>query len=129
MTVFTLDGIEYPEARVTKLARLFSVLDGPNAGRVMTGDMVRDIIGTYCNYSIEIEVAEGDISAYDALYEAITAPVDSHALTAPYGQTVFAFDAYVTNGEDELLSMESGRNKWGHLSFNFIAMSPRRRPA
>ena len=129
MTVFTLDGVAYPDARVTKLKRSFSVLDGPNAGRVMTGEMVRDIIGTYYNYAIEIEVAESAIQAYDALYEVITAPATSHTLTVPYGQTVFTFEAYVTNGDDELMSMEGGRNKWGHLAFNFIAMVPRRRPA
>lgn len=123
-----MDGVEYPNIHVVSLKRSFQVLDGENAGRVMTGEMDRDIIGTYYNYSCEIDASSADRDEYDDFYEAISAPVDSHSITVPFAQETITFDAYVTNGDDELLSMFDD-NEWSGLSFNFIAMAPQRRPA
>ena len=129
MAVFSIDGITYPAVMVTDLKRSFEILDGENAGRVKTGTMVRDVIGTYYNYSMELDTSESSIAEYDALYEVLSAPVDSHLLSVPYAQATLLFEAYVTSGEDNLISMENQRNKWEGLSVNFIAMSPKRRPS
>lgn len=128
-SILSLDGKEYPNLHVVSLKRSFSVLDGDNAGRVMTGAMTRDIIGTYYNYSMEIDPVSSDLSEYDEFYEAISAPVDSHVLTVPYAQGTATFDAYVANGEDELASKYGSRNEWQNLTINFIAMKPKRKPA
>ena len=128
-SILSLDGKEYPHLHVVSLKRSFAVLDGDNAGRVMTGAMTRDIIGTYYNYSMEIDPVSSDLSEYDELYEAISAPVDSHVLTVPYAQGPVTFDAYVANGEDELASKYGSRNEWQNLTINFIAMKPKRKPA
>ena len=127
--VFSIDSVEYPTILVTGLKRKFSILDGENAGRVKTGDMQRDIIGTYYNYTIDLDTAEASIAEYDSLYEVLSAPEDKHSITVPYGQGRATFDAYITSGEDELFSMDGTRNRWGELSINFIAMSPKRRPS
>lgn len=124
----TLDGVTYTTLHVMKLTRSFSIQDGENAGRVLTGDMVRDIIGTFYNYSAEIDADAASRADYDAFFEAISAPVDSHELIVPYAQTTLTFQAYVTTGQDELELMEPAANRWGGLSFNFISMSPQRRP-
>lgn len=128
-SVLSLDGKAYPNLHVVSLKRSFSVLDGDNAGRVMTGAMKRDIIGTYYNYSMEIDPVSSDLAEYDEFYEAISSPVDSHVLTVPYAQTTLTFDAYVANGEDELASKYNGRNEWQNLAVNFVAMKPKRTPA
>lgn len=128
MIPMTLDGRTYPNIHVVSLKRSFSVLDGENAGRVMTGTMERDIIGTYYNYSCEFDADDADLAEYDDFYERLSAPVDSHDLTFPYGQSILSFRAYVSNGEDELLAMFENSNKWGALSINFVAMDPARRP-
>lgn len=128
-SVLSLDGKAYPNLHVVSLKRSFSVLDGDNAGRVMTGAMKRDIIGTYYNYSMEIDPVSSDLAEYDEFYEAISSPVDSHVLTVPYAQTTLTFDAYVSNGEDELVSKYNGRNEWQNLAVNFVAMKPKRTPA
>ena len=125
----TLDGVTYPGIRVMSIKRSFSVLDGENAGRVMTGAMERDIIGTFYNYSAEIDADGASLAEYDAFYEAISAPVDSHILVVPYAQTTLSFEAYVSNGEDELEIMGDDFNRWGGLSINFIAMAPQRYPS
>nr|DAZ76841.1 MAG TPA: hypothetical protein [Caudoviricetes sp.] len=94
----------------------------------MTGAMTRDIIGTFYNYSLEIDPVSSDLAEYDAFYENISAPVDSHVLTVPYAQSVLTFDAYVANGEDELVSRYGDRSEWQNLSINFVAMKPKRVP-
>lgn len=125
--VLVMDGREYPNIHIYSLKRSFQILDGENAGRVMTGEMDRDIIGTYYNYSCVIDGSAADREEYDNFYEAITAPVDSHDITVPFAQGDVTFKAYVTQGNDELISAYD-ENEWGNLNFNFIAMAPQRRP-
>lgn len=124
----TLDGVTYPHIHVVNIKRSFQILDGQNAGRVMTGEMERDVIGTYYNYSFEIDQDEATPAEYDSFYEVITAPTDAHTIVVPYAQTTLTFRAYVTQGNDSLEAMLGSQNRWGGLSFNFIAMSPARTP-
>jgi hypothetical protein len=128
MAVFTLDGKEYKGVIVMALERSFQVLDGENSGRSQNGTMIRDIIGTYYNYTLELDTTEATAEQYDELYEAISAPVAYHTLVVPYGQNTLAFDAYVTSGTDNLLRMDE-INKWSGISVKFIAMKPQRYPA
>lgn len=128
-TPLRVDGVAYPNLHVSSLKRSFSVLDGPNAGRVMSYDMVRDIGGTFYNYSMTFDPCQSDPEEYDAFYEVISAPVDFHTIEVPYAQGTLVFKAYVSNGEDELMVMFGDLNAWDNLSVNFIAMSPQRRPA
>jgi hypothetical protein len=127
-SALSLDGKAYFNLHVVSCTRSFSVLDGDNAGRVMTGAMTRDIIGTCYNYRLEIDPVSSDPEEYDDFYESISAPVDSHVLTVPYAQGTMTFDAYVANGDDELAGSYDGRNDWGNLTINFIAMKPKRTP-
>ena len=129
MSCFTVDGVAYDLVHVAEVKRAFSVLDGPNTGRAMTGEMRRDIIGTYYNYSLEIDSVTSNPEEYDEFYETISAPADSHVLTVPYAQTTMTFDAYVANGDDELASSYAGKNSWQNLTVNFVAMKPKRTPA
>lgn len=129
LPVFTVDGVGYPGVNVLSLERTFAVMDGDNAGRTMDGAMQRDIVGTYYNYNMELTSDYSDLSEYDALYEVLSAPVDSHTIVVPYGQGMLAFEAYVANGNDELLHKRDTFNKWQNLSVNFVAMKPQRRPA
>lgn len=122
-----IDGTQYRNIHIVSLKRSFSVLDGENAGRVMTGEMDRDIIGTYYNYAAEVDADNATPEEYDSFYDVISAPLDCHTIVVPYAQGTLEFDAYITNGEDELLAAFDDITNWGGLSFNFIAMSPQRR--
>ena len=128
MANLIIDGVTYAHIHLVSIKRSFEVLDGENAGRLMSGEMERDIIGTYYNYSVELDADEATAAEYDALYEVLSSPSDSHTITVPYAQSTLTFNAYVTNGTDELLYVGAA-NRWGALSFNFIAMSPQRTPA
>ena len=126
-TPITVDGVSYPHIHFISIKRSFEILDGENAGRVMSGDMERDIIGTYYNYSVEVDADDGYTSEYDAFWEQISTPQDKHVITVPYAQSTLTFEAYVTQGSDELEYI-GNTNRWGGLGFNFIAMAPQRRP-
>ena len=126
--VFSVDGVEYPGVNVISLERTGAVLDGSNAGRTMDGAMKRDIIGTYYNFNLELTSDYSDLEQYDALYGVITAPVDSHTITMPYGQGTITFEAYVANVTDNLLHRRGRFSKWNNMKVNFIAMEPQRRP-
>lgn len=128
ISVFSVDGVDYPHVNVISLERTAAILDGENAGRTMDGAMQRDIIGTYYNYNMEITSDYSDLAEYDALYEVLTAPEDSHTITVPYAQGTMTFRAYVANTSDNLLHRRSTFNKWNNLKVNFTAMEPQRRP-
>lgn len=130
-SVFSVDGVEYPGVFVkSPIHRSFNVLDGENAGRTMDGRMQRDIIGTYYTYRLEFDASLSDPEEYDALFEALSAPMDSHIISVPYGQGSLTFEAYVANGEDDLSRIYRNESKkWDNLTVNFVAMEPQRRPA
>lgn len=128
--VFTIDGVSL-RLWVTGLRRKFEVMDTQNSGRLQSYRMYRDIAGTFYNYTIEIDPDKSKRADYDTFYEIISSPVESHTMVFPYAQETLEFEAYVTNGEDNLkIRQEGGKqiNKWNGLSLNFIAMEPKRRP-
>ena len=123
--LFTIDGVAY-KVHVTELVRNFQVTDGPNAGRTLAGTMTRDVIGTFYNYSIKISRSDSSLEDYDALYDVISSPVDSHTIVVAYGQDMLTFEAYITNGSDTLIRKDDNGAYWSGLSFNFISMAPQR---
>lgn len=126
MAVFKIDGSSY-DVEIVSLKRKFSVLDGDKAGRAADGSMMRNIIGTYYNYSMQINTERLSRSDYDSLYEILSAPVDSHTVVLPYGRITLTQKMYVTGGEDDL-RIDNNGNIWDNLSIEFVAMTPKRKP-
>ena len=51
-----MDGITYQvRVRVDSLDRSFRIPDGGNAGDLLSGRYSRDIVGTYYDYTMEVE--------------------------------------------------------------------------
>lgn len=124
---FTLDGVEY-NVHVVKLTRKFSVMDTDKSGRTIDGEMYRDPIGTFYNYSMTVAPRGGDTAAMDAFWEAISQPVASHVCTFPYGQDLLSQKMYVTSGEQDLKLLAHDKAHWGEIAINFIAMGPKVKP-
>ena len=126
---FTIDGVSYnvfvPEGGIRRSGQ---ILDGENVGRTPSGAMIRDIIGTYYNYTIDLDTSQTNVAEYDKLYDVLTAPTEYHTLKVPYAQGTLLFKAYATSAEDTLKTMAGGKNLWGDLSVSFIAMKPQRTP-
>lgn len=121
---FLLDSVAY-NVRVTKLTRKFSVLDTDKTGRTQNGEMYRDIIGTFYNYSMTVEQRGDDVTAMDEFWEAISKPKTSHVCVFPYGQETLTQKMYITSGEQDVVTVGRDGTVWGEMSLNFIAMSPK----
>lgn len=120
---FVMDGIEY-NVWVEELERSFSVLDTDKTGRTQDGNMYRDPIGTYYNYSMTVSDRDGDFQALDAFWDAISLPQESHVCEFPYNQETLTQRMYVTSGKQAIRQIHSNHTKWGSIKINFIAMSP-----
>lgn len=125
--IFSIDG-RYFNVFIPQdgIERNFAVVDTDDAGRVLTGAMERDIIGTFYNYTIKLNTNFLSFAEYDELYEILSSPVEYHWIIVPYAQSTLRFKAYVTQGKDVLNRMTSKGNHWKQLSVNFIAMEPER---
>lgn len=111
-----MDGVSYRlNVRYETLGRSFRLEEGQNAGTMLSGDYTRDLMGTYYDYSMEVEPDPRFPADYDAFYEAISAPVSSHSLTLPYGQSTITFDAMVSEGTDLYRGKVANRTRWGGL--------------
>lgn len=118
---------------ISKYNRNFNVLDGDNAGRVMTGRMVRDIIGTYIGHKVTV-FRKGDSDqarqALDDFWDYLVAhSVDgSVMLEAADGQATIAYEAYYTSASQDIEKVDGGVNFWGDIEVNFIPMDAQVRP-
>ena len=122
--LFTIDGVGY-NVQILQLTRKFSVMDTEKSGRTMNGEMYRDPVGTFYNYTMVVAARDGDVAALDAFWEAMSKPVPSHVCVFPYGQDTLTQKMYVTGGEQNLDLVTGKKNHWGDISINFIAMGPK----
>lgn len=124
-SVLTINNI-VPDVHFTGVERQATILSGENAGRLKNGNMIRDVIGTVYNYGFEVIPKIDNLSAYDELYDLITAPVNSYPVSVPFGQGYLDFDAYVSSASDELQLMKGIKKLWSKLTFETIAIEPQR---
>lgn len=124
--MITMDGKKY-NVNVMELKRSFTVLDTDKSGRPLNGNMIRDIVGTYYNYNLQIEMKNYDVKEYSSFYQAISSPTEKHTVTFPYNNETLTFKAYITKGEDNY-KLINGVPVWSGLSVDFVAMEPYRRP-
>lgn len=128
-TLFKVDGVSYNVLVPPKgLKRRANILDGEAADRAKSGAMIRDIIGTFYNYTLNLDTKGLDVASYDQLFEVLSAPVDYHMIVMPYGQGTLTFKAYISNVEDCLLDKSTDKSIWGDLTVIFTAMAPARTP-
>lgn len=118
------------EVAISKYNRNFNVLDGENAGRVMTGRMVRDVIGTYLGHKLTVFRRGNNYKGLDDFWDYLYqhSVDDSVQLEAADGQTTIAYDAYYTSATQDIEKVEDGVNYWGEIEVNFIPMDAQLRP-
>lgn len=123
--LFKIDGKGFSGVGVEQLKRSFRIPDGANAGDMLSGDYERDLVGTYYDYDLVITTSDLDVNEYDALFEVLSAPVNSHVVEMPYGMTSISFEAMISGGADELIPMDDG-TWWGNLNVSIRAKKPQR---
>ncbi len=132
MSYIKLNGIEFDaDVAISKYSRSFNVLDGDSAGRVMSGRMVRDVIGTYIGHNITVFRRGDNHQGLDAFWSYLIAhSVDDFVrLEAADNQTVISYDAYYTSATQNLEKIDKGTNYWGEISINFIPMEAQVKPS
>ena len=122
-----MDGVKY-RVRIVydSLKRSFNLISGPNAGNMLTGRRERDLLGTGYSYQLKVEPDPRYPADYDAFYQAISAPVDSHTVVLPYGQGTLQFEAAVESGEDVYHGHSGGINRWRELTVTYEFIEPQR---
>lgn len=129
MNGIVMDGVRYQVRLVYEtMVRSFSLVSGDNDGYMLSGRHERDLLGTRYSYQMGIEPDPAHPEDYDAFYEAVTAPKDSHEITMPYGQSTITVQAEVYSGEDTWRGKLGGKNRWTGLSINFTPIHLQRMP-
>lgn len=132
MSYIKLNGVEFDaDVAISKYNRNFNVLDGDNVGRVMSGRMIRDIIGTYIGHKVTVFRRGNNYEGLDAFWDYLLAhSVDgSVLLEAADGQTSISYEAYYTSASQDLEKVEGGVNYWGEIEVNFIPMEAQVKPS
>lgn len=125
MSYIKLNGREFDaDVSIGEYTRTLNVLDGSNAGRVMTGRMVRDVIGAYIGYNIKVYPRGMDYKGIDEFWTFLKdhSVDDSVMLEAADSQTTLSYEAYYTSASQKLESVQNGINYWGEVTVNFIPM-------
>lgn len=124
-----MDSVTYRlRVRFESLGRSFRVEDGDNAGSMLSGYYQRDVIGTYYDYTMEVEPDPRYPGDYDSFFDAVSAPEASHTITVPYGQGTITYTAMVTSGSDMYRGKVAGVERWSGLRVEFTAQSPQKEP-
>lgn len=131
MSYIKLNGIEFDaKVAISAYNRNFNVLDGENAGRVLSGRMVRDIIGTYIGHKVKVFRRGDNYKGLDDFWDYLVAHSvdDSVMLEAADSQTTIAYEAYYTSGSQDIEKVENGVNYWGEIEINFIPIDAQVKP-
>lgn len=129
MNGIKLDGRLY-RVRVVynTLVEEFSLVEGPNAGEMLSGRHERDLLGTRYGHSFGVEPDPAAPQDFDDLNLALSAPVDSHTVEMPSGQGVMTYEAMVQSGKRTYNGRLAGRRRWSGLEVRYIPIEPQRLP-
>lgn len=131
MSYIKINGITFDaDVAISKYNRYFNVLDGENAGRVMTGRMVRDVLGSYLGHKITVFRRGDNYKGLDDFWDYLFAHSvdDSVMLEAADGQTTIAYEAYYTSASQDVEKVENGVNYWGEIEVKSIPMDAQVKP-
>ena len=124
-----VDGIEY-RVNVIKPTRelSFEIAEGKNTGMSLAFREIRDIGGTKYNYTMRVEPMREHPEDFDALFWALSAPVDSHRVVMPFAQTTLEYDALVRSGRIIDGDESGGFRRWYGMEISYEAIEPQRKP-
>lgn len=107
----------------------FELVEGPNAGDMMSGLHRRDLRGTRAVYEMGIQPNPLYPDDFDDLYDLLRSPVDSHSVTVIDGQGTLTYDAQIQRGQRVYKGILSGRNIYEGGVIQFVPAKPQWRPS
>ena len=131
MNYIKINGVSFDvNVAISAYSRNFNVLDGENAGRTLSGRMVRDVIGTYIGHNVTVFRKGDNYRGLDAFWDYLIqhSTDDSVLLEAADGQKTISYQAYYTSGTQDIEKVENGINYWGEIQVNFIPIDAQYRP-
>lgn len=126
MTYCKLNGVSFDvDVAISAYKRKLSILHGNNVGRVMSGDMILDPVGTYLGREITFFRKGDNYKAMDALWDFLvehSMDTTGVLLEVADGQTTLSYQAYYGDTEQSLDEVRNGVNYWGEFTVSFIPM-------
>lgn len=99
------------------------------AERVETGDLERELIGVYYNYTLTVgsSNAFGETD-YDAFWDKMTEPVEFHTISVPSKSGYYTFTGYISSVSDEYQKILDDDVTFTGFTCKFTAKRPARTP-
>ena len=120
--MFTIDGVEY---RVKCTAtRGAEIRESDISGLLLNGQILRDVLGTYFTYDIQLEMPLKNKGRYASLIEQLTEPVDGHLFVLPYNNSTLELTGKAEDVEDVWKQLPSGYTYWDGLKFTIEPNGP-----
>lgn len=122
-----VDGIHF-DIPMVSLKRNADFLD-KYAERVETGELKRELIGVYYNYTLTVgsSTAFGDTD-YDYFWDVMTEPKEFHEISLPIKNGYYTFTAYISSVSDEYKKILDGKAEFTGFTCKFTAQRPARTP-
>lgn len=121
-----IDGT-YFNVPLVSVKREAKVLDKYAEREEESGDLMREIIGVYINYTMNFGTIDDD-DLYETLWDKLTEPVDFHDVTLPSTKGKYSFRCYVSSVSDEMEKIMDDTVKFKGLTCKYIAKAPWRTP-
>lgn len=122
-----IDGTHF-DIPMVSLKRSANFLD-KYAERVETGDLERELIGVYYNYTLTVGSSDtfGETD-YDGFWDKMTEPVEFHDISVPTAKGYYTFRGYISSVSDEYEQILDDKAVFKGFTCKFTAKRPARTP-
>ena len=117
----------YFDVPLVSVKREAKVLDKFAEREEESGDMLRELLGVYLNYTMNFGTIDDD-DLYERLFDKLTEPVAFHDVTLPSTKKSYTFKCYVSSVSDEMEKIMDDTVKFKGLTCKYIAKAPWRTP-
>ncbi len=121
-----IDGELY-DVPLVSIERSFDVLDKYAERNEDSGDLVREILGVYLNYTLTFGIID-DPDLYQRLIGKLTEPEEFHDFKMPHTKGTFEFRGYISKVKDSYLKIYDETAEFNNLSCQFTMKKPFRTP-
>ena len=122
--MFEIDGLEWTVG--CEIERISKITASEISGMLLDLSYLNDVLGTWLRYEIVLKVPYGAESAYTAIYEILTNPVNYHTFVMPYNQGTVTFQGRVEEVHDVPYKLRD-RTYWAETKFTAVASEPTKR--
>lgn len=122
-----IDGTHF-DIPMVSLKRSANFLD-KYAERVEIGDLERELIGVYYNYTLTVGSSDAfGETDYDEFWDKMTEPVEFHDISVPTAKGYYTFRGYISSVSDEYEQILDDKAVFKGFTCKFTAKRPARTP-